>query len=119
MGAIAGPDFSIVTGRPTTSVTCWQPPPDGADQEFAGKPLRAQIAFHLLQMMLHQRLQRSVDRGRRSAAIFAHDREQLVRQRVGDAWQLLLDQPADFLLMTAVGDRPQQTNRDGLEFPLR
>ena len=46
-----------------------------ADEEFAGKAGGAQIVLHLAQVLLHQRLQRGVDRGRRGAAVFAHDRD--------------------------------------------
>ena len=78
----------------------------------------AQIALHLPQMLLHQRLERGVDRGGRGAAIFAHDRDQLVRERVGHAGQLLVEERAERLLVRAVGDRPHQADGDGLELAL-
>ena len=39
-------------------------------------------------------------------------------QRVGNARQLLFDELGDFLFMAAVGDRPQQADRDRLEMAL-
>jgi hypothetical protein len=56
-----------------------------------------------------------VDCSRGGTPIFAHDRDKLVRECVGDAWQFLFDQPGDVLLVIAIGDRPQQAHRHRLE----
>jgi hypothetical protein len=52
------------------------------------------------------------------APIFAHDRNKLVRECVGDAGQFFFDQTGDVLLVIAVGDRPQQAHRHRLELAL-
>ncbi len=83
-------------------------------EQLAGEALLLQAACDLGQVTLHQRLQRCIDRGAGGAAVLAHDRVDLVRERVGHAWQLALDQLAERQLVRGVGGRPQQANRDGL-----
>ena len=67
------------------------------------------------EVALHQRLERGVDRGRRRAPVLAHDRVELVRERVRHAGQLRLEQLADAQLVRGVGDRPQQADGDRLD----
>ena len=59
------------------------------DEQLAREARRAQIALHLAQVRLHQRLERRVDRRRRGAPVLADDRVQPVRERVRDARELL------------------------------
>ena len=47
--------------------------------------LAQEIVRHLAQVMLHQWLQRGINRRGRGAAVFAQDRHQLMGQRVGNA----------------------------------
>ena len=63
----------------------------GADKNFARKSRFLQIAVHVLQMFLHEGLQRGVDRRRRSPPVFANDRYQLVREGVRDPRQFLIE----------------------------
>jgi hypothetical protein len=73
-----------------------------------------QIALQVPQVLLHQRLQRGVDRGRGSASVLTDDRVQLVRQREGKTGPPLGEKLADAELMPGVDRRPEQADGDRL-----
>ena len=87
----------------------------GAYEDFAPVAGRAQVPIHLAQMALHERLQRRVDRRRRSATVFADDGNELVRERIGNVRQVLLDQVRHRQLMDRVDVGPEKTHRDRFE----
>ena len=66
------------------------------------------------QVVLHQRLQRGVDRRRGRPPVLADDRVQLVRERERHLRPLAREQLADAQLVLRVDDRPDQADRDRL-----
>ena len=91
---------------------------DRADQQLAGEARGAEVVAERAQMALHEGLQRGIDRGRGRARIFAQDRVEAVRERVGHPRHRLLDQGAQPLLVRRVLDRPEQADGDRLHDPL-
>ena len=88
---------------------------DRADQQLAGEARGAEVVAERAQMALHEGLQRGVDRGRGRARVFAQDRVEPVRERVGHPRHRLLDQGAQPLLVRRVLDRPEQADGDRLD----
>jgi hypothetical protein len=90
-------------------------PDTGRDQDVVLVAGRAQVGLQAAQMVLHQGLQRGIDRRGRGPAIFAHDRHELVRQSEGHARHDLGQQRAQPQFMLRVGDRPEEADGDRLE----
>ncbi len=87
----------------------------GRRQQLAAEALLLEAGGDLRQVVLHQRLQRGVDRGAGGAAVLAHDRVDPVRERVGHAGQLLLDHLPQRQLVRRVRGRPEQAHGDRAE----
>jgi hypothetical protein len=87
----------------------------GRDQDVVYVTGRPQVGLQAAQMILHQRLQRGVDRRGRGPAIFAHDRHELVRQGERHVRHNLGEQFAQPQFMLRVGDRPEEADRHRLE----
>ena len=85
------------------------------DQQLAAETGRLEIVAERAQMLLHQRLERSVYRRRGGARVLAHDRVQLVRERERHVGQELADQLADQSFVLAVNDRPEEADGDRLD----
>ncbi len=89
------------------------------DQRPARKSIVPQVAGQTLHVSGHHWLERSIDAGGGGAAIFAQGRVELVRKRIGNAQHMLFNQLADAQFVLWIDDRPQETDRDGLDvFPL-
>ena len=84
-------------------------------QRAAGETRFAQPVGQAVEIGEHERFQRSVDDGRGSAAVFAQSRIELVRQRHGNAGQMLRQKLAKPSLMLSVDDRPQEADADRLD----
>jgi len=87
----------------------------GRDEDVVGVAGRAQVAFQAAQVLLHQRLERGVDAGGRSPAVFADHRQDAVREGVGHAGQQFVEERGESPFMRRVGDRPEQAYGDRLE----
>jgi hypothetical protein len=85
------------------------------DQRPARKSIVPQVAGQTLHISGHHWLERSIDAGGAGAAIFAQGRVELVRKRIGNAQHMLFNQFADAQFVLWIDDRPQETDRDGLD----
>ena len=109
----------MLIGRSITSSACITPAAGCADQELSLEAGADQVLLERAQMLLHERLQRRIDGCRGCPQVLAHDRVELVRERVGHTRQELSDQLTKPLLVSRVGDRPEKADRDRFDVPLR
>ena len=91
-----------------------RPAEGGRDEEVPREARLAQVALHRREVLLHERLQRRVDRRRRGSPVLPDDRVQPVRERVGHARPELVEELADAQLVRRVDDRPEQAYRHRL-----
>ena len=84
-------------------------------QHAAAEARVPQARFQAAQVIAHERLERGVDTGRGRPAILPERRVEHVREGVGHARQVALQQRADAELVRGVHDRPEQADSDRLD----